>query len=94
MLYFKYSYGSGYKSTNKRHAEVNRKEKRQKYKPQKGITSARKNDLLMLCKKRLISKQYDASFDSLTVILILRVILTARKKMNLLIYIKVGLKLQ
>ena len=44
-----------FKITNKRHAEMNRIAKRQQYKPQKGITSAKKKYLLMLCKKGLIS---------------------------------------
>ena len=43
------------KITNKRHVEMNRIAKRRKYKPQKGITSAKKKYLLMLCKKGLIS---------------------------------------
>ena len=76
---------------------MNRTPKRKKYKPQKGITSAKKKDLLMLCKKGLIPKQHHAFFDSLTVTtsggkkddLIQTVILTVRK-MNLLIHIKIG----
>ena len=75
---------------------MNKTTKRQKYKPQKGITSAKK-DLLMLCRKGLIPKQHHAFFDSLTVTtsgskkdnLIQAVILTVRK-MNLLIHIKIG----
>ena len=45
-----------FKKTNTRHVEMNRTPKRKKYKPQKGITSAKKKDLLMLCKRGLIPK--------------------------------------
>ena len=102
MLYFKYSYDSDYKkckfkTTNTRHVEMNRTAKRQKCKPEKGITSAMKKDLLMLCQKGLIPKQRQSFFDSPTVAtsggkkddLIQTVILTVRK-MNLLIHIKIG----
>ena len=102
MLYFKYSYDSDcnkfkFKTTNTMHIEMNRTTKRQKYKPQKGITSAKKKDLLKLCKKGLIPKQDHAFFDSPTVTtsggkkddLIQTVILTVRN-MNLLIHIKIG----
>ena len=72
--YFKYSYDSDYKkknkfkkTTNARHVEMNRTPKRQKYKLQKGIMSAKKKDLLMLCKKGLTSKQDHAFFDWLPV---------------------------
>ena len=86
-----------FKTTNTRHIEINRTAKRQKYKPQKRITSAKKKDILMLCKKGLIPKQHHAFFDSPTVTtsggkkddLIQTVILTVRK-MNLLIHIKIG----
>ena len=80
-----------------RHVEMNRTTKRQKCKSEKGITSVKNKDLLMLCKKGLIPKQHHAFFDSLTVTtsggkkddLIQTVILTVRK-MNLLIHIKIG----
>ena len=80
-----------------KYVEMNRTTKRQRYKPRKGITSVKKKDLLMLCKRRLIPKQHHAFFDSLTVAtsggkkddLIQTVILTVRK-MNLLIHIKIG----
>ena len=72
--YFKYSYDSYYKkknkfkkTTNARHVEMNRTPKGQKYKLQKGIISAKKKDLLMLCKKGLTSKQDHAFFDWLPV---------------------------
>ena len=55
------------KTTNTRHVEMNRTAKRQKYKLQKGIISAKKKDLLMLCKKGLTSKQDHAFFDWLPV---------------------------
>ena len=55
------------KTTNARHVEMNRTPKRQKYKLQKGIMSAKKKDLLMLCKKGLTSKQDHAFFDWLPV---------------------------
>ena len=56
MLYFKYSYGSDYKkcnfqTTKTRHVEMNRTVKKQKYKSQKVITSAKKKDLFILCTK-------------------------------------------
>ena len=80
---------------------MNKTAKRQMYKFHKGITSTKKEDLLMLCKNGLIPKQYYAFFDSPTVttseerkmILILNVILTVRK-MNLLIHIEKGQNLQ
>ena len=76
---------------------MNRITKRQKCKPQKGIASVKKKDLLMLCKKGLIPKQHHAFFDSPTVTtsggnkddLIQTVILTVMK-MNLLLHMKVG----
>ena len=93
MLYFKYSYrvtisDYKFKTTNKRHVEINRTAKRQKYKAKKGITSPKKTDILMLYKKGLIPKQYHAFFDSPTektpgqrkMILILTVILAVRKR--------------
>ena len=46
---------------------MNRKTKTQKCKHQKVTTSAKNKDLLMVCKKWLISKQYHAFFDSPTV---------------------------
>ena len=46
--------------------KMNRTTKRQKYKPQKGITSAKKNNLLMLWKNGLIPKQHHVFFDSPT----------------------------
>ena len=46
---------------------MNRKTKTPKCKHQKVITSAKNKDLLMVCKKWLISKQYHAFFDSLRV---------------------------
>ena len=93
QIYKKYKF----KTTNTRHIEMIRTAKRQKYKSQKGITSTKKKDLLMLCKKGLIPKQHHAFFRSPTMttsggrkmILILTVILIV-KKMNLLIYIKIG----
>ena len=45
---------------------MNRKTKTPKCKHQKVITSAKNKDLLMVCKKWLISKQYHAFFDSPT----------------------------
>ena len=54
MLYFKYSYDSDdykkckFKTTNRRLVAINRTTKRQKYKPPKVITSAKKEDLLTL----------------------------------------------
>ena len=54
MLYFKYSYDSDdykkckFKTTNTRLVAINRTTRRQKYKPPKVITSAKKKDLLML----------------------------------------------
>ena len=56
-----------FKATNTRHVETNRVAKRPKYKSQKLITSAKKKNLLMLCKKGLIPKQHCAFFDSPTV---------------------------
>ena len=46
---------------------MNRTAKWQMYKSPKGITSAKKKDLIMLCKNGLISKQHHAFFSSLTV---------------------------
>ena len=54
-----------FKTTNTRQLEMNRTAKRQKY-VSKGITSAKKQDLLMLCKKGLIPKQHNVFFNSLT----------------------------
>ena len=62
--------------------------KRQKYKPRKGITSVKKKDLPMLCKRILVPKQHHVFFDSLTVAtsggkkddLIQKVILTVMKE--------------
>ena len=59
--YISNSYDSDYKrskfkTTNTKHAEMNRTAKRQMYKSPKGITSAKKKDLLMLSKKGLIPK--------------------------------------
>ena len=42
-----------FKATNTRHVEMNRVAKRPKYKSQKLITSAKKKNLVMLCKKGL-----------------------------------------
>ena len=69
MLYFIYSYDSDYKkckfkTTNTGHVEMNRTAKRQIYKSHKGITLAKKKDLLMLCTKELIPKQYHTLFNS------------------------------
>ena len=43
-----------FKTTDARHVEVKRTAMIQKLKSQKGITSTKKKDLLMLCKKGLI----------------------------------------
>ena len=89
MLYFKYSYRVTISLKQPiRHVEMNRTAKRQKYKSQKGITSPKKTDILMLYKKGLIPKQHHAFFDSPTektsgqrkMILILTVILAVRKR--------------
>ena len=102
MLHFKYNYDSDYKrckykTTSTSHVEINRTVKRQVYKSPKGITSAKKKGLFMLCKKGFIPKQHHAFFshrqsqllDGRKMILILTVILRVRK-MNLLIHIKIG----
>ena len=60
-------HGCKFKITNTRHVEMSRKTKRRKCKHQKVTTSAKNKDLLMVCKKWLISKQYHAFFDSLRV---------------------------
>ena len=73
MLHFKQlSYNSDYKkckfkSTNTRHVEMNRIAKRQMQKSPKGITMAKKKDLLMPCKTRLTPRQHNAFFNSPTV---------------------------
>ena len=106
MLHFKYSYDSDYTrckftTTNKRHVEMNRTANRQMYKSPKGISSAKKKDLLMLCKNRLFPKQHHDFFNSPTVttsggnkhvMMSINMILTVNltvTKMNLLIHIKI-----
>ena len=99
MPYFKYSYDSDYekckfKTTNTRYVGMSRTAKRQKYKSQKGITLAKKKDLLMLCKNGLIPKQHHAFFDSLIVATSGEkeddIALPTVRKMSLLMHIKIG----
>ena len=46
---------------------MNKTAKKQMYKSPKGITSAKKKDLLMLCKKGIIPKQHHVFINSPTV---------------------------